>query len=208
MKKVMGIISTMIILIIIIILIKNNYKISKSGNNINNKSIDEIESYILNMESYQANAKIEVNSNKTRNTYVVEQKYRKETNKYEQKLLEPENLEGLEFSYDGEKLEIKNNRLTLQKIYENYNYIGSNELSLAKFIEDYKENENKKIEEEDGKVIMEVEVKQNNKYVQNKRLTINKNENTIEKLEIKDITQKTTIYILYNKVEINTLNKE
>jgi len=208
MKKVIGILSTMIILILIIFLVKNNYKTLKIGNNISNKSIDEIENYILGIESYTANVNIEISSNKTKNIYVVEQKYRKETNEYEQKVLEPENLAGMEFSYKGKELEIKNNRLTLHKIYENYNFIGSNELSLIKFIEDYRENENKKIKEENNKIIMEVEVKQNNKYRQNKKLTINKEENKIEKLEIKDITQKTTIYILYNKIEINTLNKE
>ena len=55
---------------------------------------------------------------------------------------------------------------------------------------------------------MEVEVKQNNIYTQNKKLYIDKENDKIDKLEIKDITQKTTIYILYNKIEINRLTKE
>ena len=208
MKKIIGIAITIIILIIIIFLFKNNYKKIKSGNNISNKSIDEIKEYILSIESYNANANIEVTSNKTKNIYKVEQKYIKEGNLYKQKVLEPENLSGLEFTYDGKDLSIKNSKLTLNKIYTDYKFIGSNELSLVKFIEDYSQNQDSKIYEENGKIIMEVEVKQNNIYTQNKKLYIDKENDKIDKLEIKDITQKTTIYILYNKIEINRLTKE
>ena len=208
MKKTIGIIATIAVLLIIIILVKNNYKNLKNGNNISNKSIDEIKEYILNIESYQANAKIEVSSNKNKNTYIVEQKYIKGTNSYNQKVLEPENLQGIEFAYDGTNLTVKNSKLNLTKIYTDYKFIGSNELSLIKFIEDYKQNENVKIYEENGKVIMEVKVKTNNIYTQNKKLYISREMGIIEKMEIEDITQKTTIYILYNKVEINTLNNE
>ena len=174
MKKIIGIAITIIILIIIIFLFKNNYKKIKSGNNISNKSIDEIKEYILSIESYNANANIEVTSNKTKNIYIVEQKYIKEGNLYKQKVLEPENLSGLEFTYDGKDLSIKNSKLTLNKIYTDYKFIGSNELSLVKFIEDYSQNQDSKIYEENGKIIMEVEVKQNNIYTQNKKLYIYK----------------------------------
>lgn len=208
MKKVIGIVSTIIILIIIIFLVKNNYKKIKSGNNISNKSIDEIKEYILNIESYSANVKVEVESNKTKNTYIVEQRYIKEGNLYKQKVLEPENLSGIEFTYDGKDLSIKNSKLALNKIYTDYKFIESNELSLIKFIEDYKNNEKTKVYEENERIIMEVEAMTNNIYTQNKKLYIDKKNNKIDKLEIKDITQKTTIYILYNKVEINNLTKE
>lgn len=170
MKKVIGIGSTIIILIIMIIFIKNNYKTSKSGNNISNKSADEIKNYILNIESYQANANIEITSNKTKNVYVVEQEYNKEINSYSQKILEPEVVSGIEFKYDGEKLEIKNNKLALHKIYENYSNIESNELSLAKFIQDYNTSEKQKMYEENDKIVMEVELKQDNKYTRKQEI--------------------------------------
>ena len=53
-KKTVVIILATIFFIIIIFLIKNNYKFLKKGNNISNKSADEIKEYILNIESYQA----------------------------------------------------------------------------------------------------------------------------------------------------------
>ena len=51
-KKVLIAFSTIAILILVIFLTKRSYKILKNGNNISNKSADEIENYILNIESY------------------------------------------------------------------------------------------------------------------------------------------------------------
>ena len=51
--------------------IKNNYKNLKVGNNMSNKSIEEIEEYILNISSYEAKIEMIVNSNKTTNKYVI-----------------------------------------------------------------------------------------------------------------------------------------
>ena len=55
---------------------------------------------------------------------------------------------------------------------------------------------------------MEAKIKNGNKYISYKKLYINKSTRKPEKLEIKDITQKTVIYILYNEIEINNLQKE
>ena len=88
-KKIIIIIFAIILLILIIFLIKNNYKISKKGNNISNKSADEIKQYILNIESYQAVAKITIKSNKNENIYIVKQQYNKNDNVYKQEILDP-----------------------------------------------------------------------------------------------------------------------
>lgn len=47
-----------------------------------------------------------------------------------------------------------------------------------------------------------------NKYIKNKTLYIDKETYKPTKLEIKDNNEKTTVYILYNEVEINSTNKE
>lgn len=198
----------MLILILGVILIKNNYKTSKNGNNISNKSADEIENLILNIGSYETTANITIKSNKNQNTYVVKQKYNKEGNLYSQEILEPSGIAGTIIKYDGKDLTIKNTNLNVKKIYENYSYIESNVLSLASFIEDYKQSENKEIKEENGIVTLQVKLSNNNKYTMEKTLYINKNENKIEKMEIRDTTQNVRIYILYNEIEINTTSKE
>lgn len=207
-KKTIIIFIIVLILILDVILIKNNYKTSKNGNNISNKSADEIKNLILNIGSYEANANITIKSNKNQNTYVVKQKYNKEGNLYRQEILEPSRIAGTLIQYDGKDLTIKNTNLNVKKIYENYSYIESNILSLASFIEDYKQSESKEIKEENGIVTLQVKLSNNNKYTMEKTLYINKNENKIEKMEIKDTTQNVRIYILYNEIEFNNIPKE
>lgn len=207
-KKTIIIFIIVLILILDVILIKNNYKTSKNGNNISNKSADEIENLILNIGSYEAKANITIKSNKNQNTYVVKQKYNKERNLYRQEILEPSGIAGTLIQYDGKDLTIKNTNLNIKKIYENYSYIESNILSLASFIEDYKQSESKEIKEENGIVTLQVKLSNNNKYTMEKTLYINKNENKIEKMEIKDTTQNVRIYILYNEIEFNNIPKE
>lgn len=207
-KKTIIIFIIVLILILGVILIKNNYKTSKNGNNISNKLADEIENLILNIGSYEANANITIKSNKNQNTYVVKQKYNKEGNLYSQEVLEPSGIAGTLIQYDGKDLTIKNTNLNVKKIYENYSYIESNILSLASFIEDYKQSESKEIKEENGIVTLQVKLSNNNKYTMEKTLYINKNENKIEKMEIKDTTQNVRIYILYNEIEFNNIPKE
>ena len=196
------------LIVIFVIFIKNNYKFSKTGNNISNKSADEIKEYILNIQSYEATANIKVISNKNENNYVVKQKYNKDGNVYKQEILEPENIKGIQFSYDGANLKVENTKLNLNKIYKDYNYIESNELSLMSFIEEYKENGKSKCSESNGTIILETDVKENNKYTSNKKLYINKEKGKIEKMEINDRTKSTRIYILYNEIELNELSKE
>ena len=207
-KKTIIIFIIVLILILGVILIKNNYKTSKNGNNISNKSADEIENLILNIGSYETTANITIKSNKNQNTYVVKQKYNKEGNLYSQEILEPSGIAGTIIKYDGKDLTIKNTNLNVKKIYENYSYIESNVLSLASFIEDYKQSENKEIKEENGIVTLQVKLSNNNKYTIEKTLYINKNENKIEKMEIRDTTQNVRIYILYNEIEFNNIPKE
>ena len=136
------------------------------------------------------------------------QQYNKPSNIYTQEVKEPNSIAGVKFVYDGVNLKVENTGLSLNKIYDKYKYIESNELSLVAFIEDFKDNKEAKCYEEDGMVLLETAVKGGNKYLSSKKLYINKDEGKIEKLEIKDITQDTKIYILYNEIEINELSKE
>ena len=206
-KKIIIFCLIFILIITTIILIKNNYKSIKMGNNIINQSADKIKENILNIESYKAKVQITITSNKNTNTYEATQKYYKENNLYKQEITSPESFAGTTFEYDGSNLQIKNTKLNLSKIYENYNYIGSNELSLNNFIEDYNNNENQDFEN-DEEIILETIVKTNNKYRKIKRLYISKNTKLPTKMEIQDNAQNTLVYILYNEIEINKLEKE
>ena len=107
-------------MIILIFFIKSNYKLFKSGNNISIKSADDVKNYILGISSYEATYKLEINSNKNNNSYLIKEQYIKENGIYKQEVLEPENIKGLKTIYDGSSLKIENSNINLSKIYENY----------------------------------------------------------------------------------------
>ena len=204
--KIIGIIIFMIIIFIFLyFFIKNNYKNFKTGNNMSNKNIKEVEEYILNISSYEAEVTVQIESNKNTNKYVISQKY-VAPNISKQIVKEPSNIAGLEIVYDGNNLKINNTRLNLNKIYENYEYIASNILCLESFIKNYNENqEDSKSYEENNEYILETKIKNSNKYVQNEKLYIDKENGNPTKLLIENINEKTVVYILYNEIKINDL---
>ena len=200
------IIAIVVIAIIIFSIFKFlNYKKTKMGNNIVDKTLMEIEEYILNISSYDAEIEVTVESNKNTSKYIIYQKY-VSPNIASQEVVEPKNIEGLTIKFDGKNLEISNSKLNLNTIYENYNYIADNVLWLSDFIENYKNNGGM-ISEKDGIIIMETQ-RDSNKYSANEKLYIDRNANKITKLIIEDENKKTRIYITYNKIEIGSLNRE
>ena len=192
----------LIILIIIggIIFYKNKVKDLKSGNN---KTSQEIVDYILNISSYEVQVTVNVTSNKNSNKYILKQTYQS-PDKCIQEVIEPSNITGVKIENDGTNLKIENSQLNLNKILENYNYLGDNCLDLYSFIEDYKQDSKSKFEEKDTEIIMKTCSNIENIYIQEKILHIDKKTMNPTQMEIKDNKQKTTIYILYNEVKVNS----
>lgn len=187
---------------------KNNKLFNKNfniGNNITNKSIQEIEEYILNISSYEAKLEATVQSNKNTNKYILKQKYIN-SKLEEQVVMEPSNIEGLTILYENGKLTVNNTKLNLQTVYDNYEEITQNNLWLNSFIEEYKNNNNRSISEDSNYVIMTVNTANN--YEKVETLYINKNTGNPEKMIIQDKNQKNMVYILYNEIRINNLSKE
>ena len=199
------------ILIILIFFLKNANKKSNFGNNLNNKTLAEIEEYILNISSYEAEIEVQVESNKNQTKYVLKQSYIS-PNVEKQVVKEPSNIQGLETIYDGSKLTINNSKLNLTTIYENYEYLTDNFLWLNSFIEDYKNakesGKTTDLYEENNQIIMEVKLSNENPYVSAKKLVIDKQTGNIQKLIVQDKNQKNLVYILYNEIKINSLKKE
>lgn len=199
-NKIKKILLILIIAIVIFFIFfsKKNYKNLKLGNN----SIEEIEEYILNISSYEAKIEATINSNKNTNKYVIMQTYEK-NKQTKQVVLEPSNIEGLEIEYNGQNLILKNTRLNLEKVYENYEYLIDNYMTLESFISDYtelKKNNKTKIYEEENNVIMVVEEKVN-KHICKKTLYIDKNTAKPSQLLVQDINGENIVYILYNEIE-------
>ena len=193
MKKKYWIMLLIILLVAVgIFFYKNRIKSFKMGNN---KTGQEIVDYILNISSYEANVTVNVTSNKNSNKYILKQTYQSPS-KSTQEVIEPSNIAGVKIENDGTSTKIENSQLDLSTILDNYNYLGDNCLDLYNFIEEYKE-EKSQFEEKDTEIIMKTN---------DKTLHIDKKTYNPTQMEIKDNKQKTTIYILYNEVKVNSTN--
>lgn len=201
-----------IVLIVIILILaiffgffyKKTVKVFKSGNN---KTSQEIVDYILGISSYEVKVTVEVNSNKNSNKYILKQQY-VSPNINTQEVIEPSNIAGIKLINDGTSLTLKNSKLGLNTVFENYTYLGDNCIDLISFIEEYKKSNESNYEENDTEIIMKTLSQNLNKYTKYKKLYIDKKTANPTKLEIKDDNEKTTVYILYNEVKINNTNKE
>ena len=201
-KKIVILTIIIAILIFIIIFALYYYKKGKIGNTIINKSEEQIIESILNIKSYETVVDVETKSNKNENKYVIKQKYNGE-NENSQEILEPANIQGVKIIKEGTNLRFENTKLSLTKIIENYSDITQNNLDLASFIENYKNNSNSKYKEENNQIIMETTAKIENNYQKYETLYISRETGTPTKMEIKDTNQNTIIYIIYNEIKIN-----
>ena len=199
-KKYWIILLLILILIIGIIFYKNRVKDFKIGNN---KTSQEIVDYILNISSYEVQVTVSVTSNKNNNKYILKQTYQS-PNIEMQEVIEPSNIAGVRIVNDGTNLKIENSQLNLSSILENYSYLGDNCLDLSSFIEDYKNSEKSEFQEKDTEIIMKTSSNIRDIYLQEKILHIDKQTYNPTQMEIKDNKQKTTIYILYNEVKVNS----
>ena len=190
-----------IVILCLIIFLIFYYKSGKNGNNISNKSQEEIIDYILNdVKEYEADVEVLVISNKTENTYKMKQKVNLDESTFE--VYFPEELKGLKVSNFDNKLKISNSKIKLDKMYENYQIILNNMMFLNVFIKDYKDNDSINYEE-NGKIVLQTNLKNNiNTYIKSKELYIDKKTNKIEKLVIKDNTKKVRVCIKYNYIDI------
>lgn len=200
MKKKKNIIISVILLSILTIFAFSYTKEVKNLKFGNNKSSQDMVDNILNMKTYNATIEVTVNSNKNENKYLIKQIYNEKENS--QEVIEPSNIRGVKITKTENELKIENTNLNLVSIYENYNYISENDLDLNCFVDDYMENESSKFEENSQEIKMKTYSKNNSNI--EKILYINKKEGLPERLDITDTIKKTTVYILYREVNINS----
>ena len=195
-----GVLIGILLIIFIINFTRKDYKNINIGNNISNKTLDDVEEYILNISSYKAKLEVTINSNKNTNKYILTQVHNKDEDV--QEIISPENIKGMKLLYKDNTLTIKNTMLDLQKVYNNYPYIESNNLWLNSFIEEYKISKNKKIFNEDENIIILIEVGMDSK-IKYKELYLDKKTLKPTKLLLQDNDKNEIIYILYNEIELN-----
>lgn len=165
----------------------------------NNTSSQEIVDYILNISSYETKVEIEINSNKNKNHYILKQQY-KSPDMSMQEIIEPSNIAGVKMIRNGNQLTIENTNLSLNSIFENYQYVSDNILDLSCFIKDYQADEKANWKEENNQIKMMTQ-----KDKEEKVLWIDRTTGKPTKLEIKWTNKNNTVYILYNEVNMNSL---
>ena len=198
-KKIILFIFIILIIIFGIILGIKMIKKTKSGNNI---SSQEIVDKILNINSYIAKIKVQINSNKNKNIYILRQEYNTE-NGFVQEVIEPTNIAGVKIIRKDNILTIENTELDLKTIFEDYNGLENNNLDLINFINEYKENDKSFFEEKNNEIIFKTSSEKDNIYQKNKVLYIDKNNIIPTKLIVQDYNQNSTIIIEYNEIELN-----
>ena len=198
-KKFYSLIVIILIIVISIFISKKMIKNKKNGNNMNSQ---EIVDNILNIKSYKSKIKVQVNSNKNQNKYIIMQEYNTK-NGCVQEIIEPENIAGVKISKKDNNLKIENSQLDLKKVYENYIELEDNSLDLISFINDYKENSKSEYDEKNNEIIMKTKVNKNNSYLNNKTLYIDKESILPKKLIIQDNNKNTTIFIEYIEIELD-----
>ena len=195
-RKIIIVIIIIIICICIFFYINKSKKI-KIGNN---STSQEIIDNILNISSYETVIEVEVHSNKNTNKYTIKQKYIF-PDISEQEILEPENIQGIKITKKDNELKVENSKINMSKIYNDYEYMTDNCLDLNTFIENYKLNKKQIYEEDDDEIILNTE-NENNKYTRYQTLYIDRKTGKPTKLEIKDNSKNTSVYILYREVKL------
>lgn len=179
------------VIILLIVFLIFNYNTSNFGNNISVKNENKVVDYILNINEYEAEIEVTVESNKTTNVYNLKQSVTKDGSSLE--VLSKGKISGLKIDIKDKTLKIQNTELKLDKIYENYESLVDNTLFLDTFIKRFKES-NSTTYMEDNFIIFEIP-----KFA---KLYVDMRSSKPTKLEIKDNTKKTSICINYNSIEI------
>ena len=162
--------------IFLMFFLKKDNKEEKMGNTITSQTKEEIEEYIK--QSFQS------------------------PNICVQEVLEPSNIQGLKTIYDGTNLSLQNTRLHLSTVYENYPYLTENNLWLTSFIEEYKKTQDALCEDSNTQWILSIP--KNAMGIQ-KKLAVDKKTGKPIHLEVQDRNRNTSVYIVYNEIEINNL---
>ncbi|MCI8308953.1 MAG: hypothetical protein HFJ45_01775 [Clostridia bacterium] len=193
-----------IVLVVILVLIFSIFYYKKifTGNNIIKQSKEKIVESILNdtVLNYKATIKTKIYSNKNDNEYEIKIEENEQHSYLE--VMSKSDISGLIIEESKDKLIIRNTKLKLEKIYENYTPMINNCLFLNSFLEEYNESNIKKQYEEDGNIIIEIQLEKYTKYIKYKELYIDKKTGLPKKLIIKTSDKQPVVCIEYINIEI------
>ncbi len=170
-----------------------------NGNNKIRNQNEFVEDILGDLKKYEANVDILIRSNKNENIYNMQQVVDEDYSKFI--INSPENIKGLTIEINNRNLRVTNKNIEMEKIFENYNSVVNNSLFLNAFIKEFENNEST-VYEENGEILIEIFLKNENTYIKSKVLYLDKENKMPKKLIIKDYAQNINTSIIYNDIKI------
>ena len=156
---------------------------------------------ISKVSSYTCIAKVEAIGNKENTTYIFKHTYKK-PDYYKLEVKSPKNLKGKTIEYKNNKIIINNPKINDTVEFKNINN-DARYLFIGDFINNYRKDENTKLELTENELKIEVKIPGNNKYFNKQILYVNNKTKTPDKMEIVDNEENPRFIVTYEDFKYN-----
>ena len=162
---------------------------------------EDFKDQISKVSSYTCIAKVEAIGNKENTTYIFKHTYKK-PDYYKLEVKSPKNLKGKTIEYKNNKIIINNPKINDTVEFKNINN-DARYLFIGDFINNYRNDENTKLELTENELKIEVKIPGNNKYFNNQILYVNNKTKTPDKMEIVDNEENPRFIVTYEDFKYN-----
>ena len=162
---------------------------------------EDFKDHISKVSSYTCIAKVEAIGNKENTTYIFKHTYKK-PDYYKLEVKSPKNLKGKTIEYKNNKIIINNPKINDTVEFKNINN-DARYLFIGDFINNYRNDENTKLELTENELKIEVKIPGNNKYFNKQILYVNNNTKTPDKMEIVDNKENPRFIVTYEDFKYN-----
>ena len=139
--------------------------------------------------------------NKENTTYIFKHTYKK-PDYYKLEVKSPKNLKGKTIEYKNNKIIINNPNINDTVEFKNINN-DARYLFIGDFINNYRKDENTKLELTENELKIEVKIPGNNKYFNKQILYVNNKTKTPDKMEIVDNEENPRFIVTYEGFKYN-----
>ncbi|MEF2899901.1 MAG: germination lipoprotein GerS [Terrisporobacter sp.] len=162
---------------------------------------EDFKDQISKVSSYTCIAKVEAIGNKENTTYIFKHTYKK-PDYYKLEVKSPKNLKGKTIEYKNNKIIINNPNINDTVEFKNINN-DARYLFIGDFINNYRKDENTKLELTENELKIEVKIPGNNKYFNKQILYVNNKTKTPDKMEIVDNEENPRFIVTYEGFKYN-----
>ena len=162
---------------------------------------EDFKDQISKVSSYTCIAKVEAIGNKENTTYIFKHTYKK-PDYYKLEVKSPKNLKGKTIEYKNNKIIINNPKINDAVEFKNIDN-DARYLFIGDFINNYRNDENTKLELTENELKIEVKIPGNNKYFNKQILYVNNKTKTPDKMEIVDNEENPRFIVTYEGFKYN-----